>query len=350
MACCILISLYLLNELSYDKFHQNTRVIYGAVNDQSFEGNTWHISATPALLAPALKQEFPEVTASTRYVSNYQTLINTNDKTFFENRIYCVDPDFLEMFSFPLIFGDSNTALQNTFSIILTEKIAEKYFPEGNPLGKTMLINTDDSFIVTGVIKDPPNNSTLKFEMLIPFKYREEQYKKEGRSFSWRSNNPRTFIMLQNQNAAERVNEKIKNFVREKANEEDAPEFSIVALGDFRFSPYYGGSGRAGFLSILSVIALFLLIMACVNYMNLSTARSASRAKEIGLRKVVGAVRRNVIFQFMGESIMLSFIALFLAVGLVFILLPAFNSIFNQNLPLNLLANFYVIPVLTRNI
>jgi len=342
MACCYLFSLLVLNELHYDRFHEKADRLCGAVNDQYFEGEKWTISATPALLGPALEQELPEVVATTRYQAYGQALLTHGETAFFERGIYLVDPSFLQMFNFPLIRGDKNTALNNTHSIVISTDFVAKYFPDENPIGKILTLNNEHELLVTGILENVPHNSSLTFQMLMPFKFYEGLL---SRPFHWRQNRPRTFIEMQSPNSAESLNLKIRNFVREKADDDGAPEFSIVPLKEFRFSPYYGGSGRAGYISIFSVFALFVLLIACINFMNLSTARSASRAKEIGLRKVVGANRKNIILQFLGESLLFSFTALIAAIILVVFCLPTFNKIFGTNLPLSILGSSFVPPL-----
>ncbi|MCP4725951.1 MAG: FtsX-like permease family protein, partial [bacterium] len=347
MTCCTLIALSVLDEIYYNTFHENTERIYCVGNYQTFEGNVWHVSSTPSLLAPALQDEFPEVTSATRYTGFGQALVKYGERSFFENRIYHVDPDFLKIFTFPLIKGDRNTALNDPHSIVISQNMAEKYFPGEDPLGKTITINDLHDFTVTGVIRNVPHNSSLIFEMLVPFKFKEDQYRKEGRElFHWRSNNTRTYIMLQDEVMADAVHNRIKNFVRGKTGTDEAPEFTIIPLKNYRFSRFGGGPRRIRNLTIFSSIAFIILLIASINFMNLSTARSANRAKEIGLRKVVGACRKNVIVQFLGESLILSFSALLLAVIMVILLLPMYNEIFGNNLPVSILTNSYVIPVL----
>lgn len=346
IACCTLIALNVLNEIYFNTFHENTDRIFCVGNYQSWEGNVWHVSATPALLAPSLKEEFPEITHATRYTGFGQCLINYGERSFFEYRVYHVDPDFLEIFTYPLIKGDKKTALKNPHSIILSQSMAEKYFPGEDPMGKTIHINNSYLFTVTAVMHDVPYNSMLRFEMLVPFQFREDQYRREGRTFNWQSNNPRTYILLQDESMYEAVDSKIENYVREKAVTDEAPEFTIIPLKKYLFSPWGGGPTRIQNLSIISSIAFVILLIACINFMNLSTARSANRAKEIGMRKVVGARRINVIFQFIGESLILSFSAMFLAVVMVIMMLPKYNQIFGTNLPVSILTNTYVIPVL----
>lgn len=346
MACCTLIALTVLNEIYFNTFHENTDRIFCVGNYQTFEGNVWHISATPALLAPSMEEEFPEVECATRYTGIGQCLVHHGERSFFENRIYFVDPSFLRMFTFPLMKGDTKTALEDPHSIVISRRMADKYFPGEDPLGKVININQELDLTVTGVAYDVPHNSMHRFEMLIPFKIREDQVRRESREFHWRSNNPRTYILLHDESMYETVDSKIENYVRIKAGTDDAPEFTIIPLKEYHFSPFGGGPNRIRNLTIISTIAFIILMIACINFMNLSTARSANRAKEIGMRKVIGARRKNVMVQFLGESFIHSFSATLLAVLMVMILLPTYNHIFGTNLPLSVLTKGHVIPVL----
>ena len=223
--------------------------------------------------------------------------------------------------------------------------MADKYFPGEDPLGKVMNINHEYDFTVTGVMNDVPHNSMLRFEMLIPFQIFEDQYRKEGRTFEWFSNHPRTYLLLRDASLGDVVRSKIKNYVRDKAGDERAPEFTTIPLKSYRFSPWGGGPRRIKRLTFISTVAFLILLIACVNFMNLSTARSATRAKEIGMRKVVGAGRKHMIIQFLGESFILSFAAMFLAMILVILLLPAYNEIFGIQIPISIITKSYVIPV-----
>jgi len=342
MACCCLFALWVFDELHYDRFHEKSDRICGAVFDMEVEGSTWTISCTPALLGPALEQELPEVVATTRYQSYGQVLLTHGETSSFESGIYLVDSSFLKMFSFPLISGNENTALSNPNSIVISTDFAARYFPDENPLGKILTLNNKHELMVTGILKNAPHNSSLTFQMLMPFKFYEGLRIQQGDPFGWRENRPMTFIEIQDPDLTEALNLKIRNFVREKANDDTAHQFSTVPLEEFRFSPYYGGSGRATYLSIFSLIALFILLIACINFMNLSTARSANRAKEIGMRKVIGANRINIILQFFGESLLLSFTAMNAAIILVVIFLPTFNQIFGKDLPLSILGSGFV--------
>ena len=347
MTCCILMSIWIINEFNYDKFHENIDTIYGAVFDQNFEGEKWRISSTPIPLGPALSEEFPEVLAAARVWFFGQILMNHKIKSFNEKNVYFVDPSFLQMFSFSFLNGDKNTALNDPFSIVISKDIAEKYFSETNPLGQYLTINNEYNFIVTGIIENVPQNSSLRFNILLPFEFRKILNQKRGwRNDEWGFNITWTFIQIKDKTFAGAVNSRIKNFVKEKSQNEIATEFSIVPLKNMRFSPYYGDPDRKKYLLTVTIIALFILLIACINFMNLSTARSAYRAKEIGLRKVVGACRKNIITQFLGESLLLSFLAFLLALILVIFMLPVFNNLFRNNLFLGMIGENYVLPVL----
>ncbi len=353
MTCCILISLWILEELNYDTFHRNAGTLFQAV--KSYQNSS--VRATPVLLAPALKEEMPEILETTRYHSRGQVMLNYRNNPFNENRAYYVDPAFLRMFDFNLYLGDRNTALESPNSIVITRNIADKYFGKENPIGKSLLLNNEYELVVTGVLENVPFNSIFNFTILLPYEMRLVLNIKEGYVPSWGHNEPFTFIQLQENASAESVNSKLKTYLGEKYQivypEETAelpfeqlPSLSMVSLINIRFSPIYGGSGRKAVLSIFFATAFVILLIACINFMNLSTARSSKRAKEIGLRKVVGAGRKHIIRQFLGESILLSFLALILALILTILLLPGFNSLFDRNIDISSLGNTAALPFL----
>jgi len=349
ITCCIQISLMILDDVNFNKFHENIENIYITIQKGRF------FTDVPYPLADGLKQEFPEVAAVSRYKNFGQTAFKYKDKLFFENSVYLVDPSFLQIFSFELVSGDKNTALSDPHSIVISRDIAEKYFAKENPIGKVFTVNNENIFKVTGVFKNVPYNSSLQFDVLLPIAfYLEGLYEKRKYSTFWGWNITDTLVLLHDNTQEAAVNNRLKDYVKGKvietygtaATENYKHEFSIEAFKDLRFSRTYGGGGRARGLSILSAISFFILLIACLNFMNLSTARSAGRAKEIGLRKVVGANRRNIIRQFLTESLLLSFVALFLAAGITVIVLPHFNNLFNRNMPVSLIFNGYILPLL----
>jgi len=370
MACCIVISLWILQEFQYDAFHENADNLYGIVNVKNDEGGGSSKISLPVPLAPALIKEFPEVTAATRYYPGGQILLKYQDKIFYEKRSYFVDPSFLQMFSYNFISGDLNTALNDPYSIIITEDIADKYFAEESPVGKSIDFNDEYELIVTGVMENVPDNSSMQFEILLPYALRDILDKKERYRPSWWHNRLRTYVQLQEKSSPELAGEKITDYYRQQARSELGQYITTMEnsgeidklrqqadieldrrlvlepLKNIRLSRHYGGTVRARYLSVFATIAFAILLIACINFMNLSTARSAVRAKEIGLRKVVGASRKNIVWQFLGESFLLSFAAIFIAVFTVLLLLPAINNLFQLKLQFNLVGNSFILPVL----
>jgi putative ABC transport system permease protein len=326
MACCLLITIWVLDELSYDKFHENAATLYRVEENQDYSGRVFHVTVTPYPLAPALKDEIPEIIDATRYVYAGGLLFRYGDKAFFEDNIRAVDPSFFQMFTFPFLKGDKNTALNSPYSLVLSEKIAEKYFGDENPVGKVVSVNNTQEFTVTGVMKNIPHNSSLQFETVVPYEFLRKMGKTNE---EFGSNSIWTFIQLQKDIAAEKANEKVYGFIRKKIPE-SVTSLLLMPYTRIHLHEYFGyikEPGAIQYVYIFSIIALFVLLIACINFMNLSTARSANRAKEVGLRKVVGASKSHLIRQFFGESVLFSFIALVFAVIIVNLLLHAFSTL-----------------------
>ncbi len=370
MACCILISLWVLDELNYNNFHDNGDNIYGVVISTGMDGKRSSHSSSPVPMALGLKEGLPDIVDAVRYKPADRILLKNQGISFYESGSYYVDASFLKFFSFNLKNGDKNTCLDDPLSIVITERIAEKYFGEEDPIGKIFTFNGEYELNVSGVLENPPHNSSLQFSILMSYGLREILDKKVGYNPSWLHNDPRTYIQLQENSNQEISDEKINSFAKmsfrkevqeyiagmkagrakdglTKQLEDGIPiEFSIIPLSEMRFSSHYGGGGRARYLSIFSTVAFIILLIACINFMNLSTARSAKRSKEIGLRKVAGACRKNVIIQFLGESLLLSFASLVIAVLLTIVLIPVFNEFFGKAIPVSMLGNGFVLPVL----
>ena len=356
MACCILILLWVQDELSSDRFHEKTKHLYRVEQDYNYSGELYHVNVTPHPMAPALKEEIPEIVDATRYVWTDGVLLRYGEKTFFEDGVRVVDPSFLQMFTFQLIKGDKNIALKEPFSLVISEEMAEKYFGDEEPIGKTILVNNQYDFTVTGVMKNMPDNSYLKFDLLMPYDY----LLKTGRTNpSWSGNSILTFVQLHEHAAISEVNEKISvvHHKHSAATIQDAEELkrfsesprvecSVMSYTQIRLHAYFGYGRPMGdiqYVYIFSIIAIFVLLIACINFMNLATARSANRAQEIGMRKVVGASRHSIIRQFLGESILLTLIALVFAIMIVSLLLPTFNKISGKALSSNVLGNWQIL-------
>jgi len=331
MAICILILLWVQDELNFDRFHENAENIYRVnMNDQNY-GVVWPIVSIP--VGPALKQEFPEVIDSVR-VSDFRDLVTREEKKYDEIGAY-VDPSFFEIFSFPFVKGDSKTALSAPFAIVISQEMAKKFFGTEDPLGKNLKLNNALDFTVTGVIKDMPQNSHLHFDFLIPFEIFE---KRDRDPSNWGRFQVYTYVMLQDNTPSKDFENKIAGLLQEH-NLREGPKLELEPLTRIHLYGVDGG-GEMRYVYVFSIIAVFILVIACINFMNLTTARSSTRAKEVGMRKVTGAQRADLIKQFMGESVLLSLIALTFSVVLVILLLPAFNNLADKHLVLNPQGNW----------
>jgi len=320
--------LWVLDELSYDRFNKNADHIYRVVEDQYYAGGeVFPVAVTPGPLAKALKDEYPEIINSCRLTFITQSL-RYNESTFAEN-ILLVDSSFLKMFTFPLREGDINTALTQPFSILLSSKAAEKFFGKDDPIGKSLIVGSETALQVTGVFNNVPENSHLRFDYIIPFKILNQF---GARTDNWGNNSYYTYVQLQSGFRSKDVDKKIIDIIK-KNNEGSTTEIYLQPLVDIhlysgsKYTADINGHGNIEYVNIFSLVAIFILLIACINFMNLATARSARRAKEVGLRKVVGAMRFQIIRQFFIESIILTFIALSFAVIIVNIFLPLFNEL-----------------------
>jgi len=333
MACCILIGLWVLDELNYDRFHENASSICRVESNQNFSGRTLHIYWTPHPLGPALKAEIPEIKNSTRAQNLGPQLIRYEDKAFEEYFAWSVDPSFLEMFSFPMIRGAAENSLSGTSSLVITERLAAKFFGDENPVGKMINVAQSADFTVTGVLKDIPRNSSLQFDALIPYKYLDSI---GGTNDNFTDNQTYTWVQLHSGVSPREASAKIRGFVRQKVPR-SLMVLELLPLTKVHLYSYSGYEKNLAVQSVylFSVIAIIVLIIGCINFMNLSTARSANRAKEVGLRKVVGALRSQLVRQFYAESILFALIALGLAVAAVSFVLPAFGSLAGKEMSWN---------------
>ncbi|HKK44007.1 MAG TPA: ABC transporter permease [Balneolaceae bacterium] len=327
MACSILILLWVGNELSVNTFHKKLDRIYSVMEYQYYADGVNAIPNTPGILAPALKDEIPEIDQAATITWNMDNLFTVGDKSFKESGIYAGD-EFFNIFSFHLISGMPEHVLEKPESVVLSQSLAEKYF--GSPekaIGKAIVINQDKSYTVTGVFKDVPKTSTLQFDYVFPFKdwLASNQWAKH-----WGNNGPMTYVTLKSGATKKEVNPKILDFIKKRV-EGTKTELFLYPFKDVylysRFENKKPVGGRIEYVRLFLVVAFFILLIACINFMNLSTARSVKRAKEVGIRKAIGASRGSLIGQFLGESVLISFCALLLAVLLVEAFLPAFNNL-----------------------
>jgi ABC-type antimicrobial peptide transport system permease subunit len=332
IACFILIMLYIQFELSYDKFHKNADNINQVL--VHLEKNTDRQFYTmPLPLAAAIKDNFPEVIDSTRYESMGTVFLSYQNRKFYETSMLAADPSFFKMFSFPFSQGNPNSPLEDPFSIVISEVEAKKYFSDEDPIGKVLRMNNQHELTVTGVIKNVPDNSTLQFDFIVPLELKI--LIQERRPDHWGRFSTPTFIELRENVNIDALNIKIADMLNERLLKQGQLwDKNIVSMLPFVGRYFFFYSDKT-YVYIFSLVAFFILIIACINYMNLTTARSANRAKEVGVRKVAGAYRRNLFFQFLGESLLLSFTSVIFSILLVFLFLPVFNSLVGKELVLN---------------
>jgi len=333
MASAILIMLWIRQELSYDQFHEKKDRIYEAWNRAHFSGKLQCWNTTPKILARTLEKDIPEVERAVRVNWPKNVLFSVGDKRLTVSG-NMVDTGFLQMFSFPLLKGDARTALKDGSSIILTETLAKKVFGNEEAMGRIIKVDNSDNFTVTGIIKDPPNNSRFQFEYLTSWDY---LIRKGEDDSTWNNNSTRTYVLLKPNASLASANDKIKG-IKVRYVKDDDPTWEMFLYPSSRwrlYSSFVNGKEDGGlidFVKMFGIIALFILLIACINFMNLSTARSEKRAKEVGIRKVVGAQKKSLIGQFLGESVLISFLAGLVALLLVELALPAFGQLTDKKL------------------
>ncbi|MBO6522914.1 MAG: ABC transporter permease [Balneolaceae bacterium] len=351
LASFLLIGIYINHELSYDTFHEDSDRIYRIIREapeENYMGSSW-FGVNPMPLTIALGDNFDGVEAAASF-SESEALLKVETNSFYEQGIN-TDLDFFEMFTLEWISGDVSSAFKNPESVIITQSLAAKYFGSANPMGKDIFFDSDDDEpvfrTVTGVIADIPSNSQLVFDFIVP-SYSLDNY--ERASTYWMNNNEYSYIKISPGIKPESLVPQISELVHAQLvldsyyanNPQNLPNFKLVPIADvhlkstnINFNP--GKLGDIKYIYMLSAIAFVILIIACVNYMNLATARSMSRAKEVGVRKVNGAFRSNIMMQFSAEAVLFSMIGIVLAFAIVFIMLPSFSVLVDRTFNPNLL-------------
>ncbi|MFN8353341.1 MAG: ABC transporter permease [Spirosomataceae bacterium] len=334
MTCSLLIMLWVQDELEVDHFHKNGSRLYRVMENQHYTGVINTFASTPGVLAENIVKDFPEIVNASQMLWEEEPLF-TVGTTFEKEKGRYVQADFLKMFSFELEKGDPRTALKRPDGVVISKKLAEKYFKNQDPIGKIIRIDNRDDAMVTGVLKDLPANSSLKFDFLMSY---DRWLKTNEWAKEWGNNGPRCFVMLHPSASIDKVNTKIKNYIKTK-NKNSNVELFLQNYGDsYLYSNWEAGKqngGRIEYVKIFSVVAVFILLIACINFMNLATARSVKRAKEVGVRKVVGAYRSSLMGQFIGESILITVFALLFSLLFVQLMLPTFNDLTEKHLAFN---------------
>lgn len=343
MAIFILIMLNVQFDLSYDKFHRNYHRIYKVEQVVKYSTGNVRMTITPAPVGPALMRHIKEIRDCVRIGVVGKILIAShgNRKKFNEGLGFFVSSSFLDVFTFPMIKGNPQTALSDPHSIVLTEKMAKKYFPDEEPLGKILRLKKQYDFKVTGVITDPPLHSYFKFSFLLPFSSYQIVVER-GVVENWNINRFHTYVLLHPQQNPVTVDEKVRDIPKKYMGQNSLTQlhlkpFSECHLDNIQYSE--GETTNVEAIYMFSVIALFILVIACVNFMNLTTANAADREKEVKIRKVVGAGRRWLITQFLVESIIITLIAAAASLLLVKLLLPEFNHLLEKQLTMSMMVH-----------
>jgi putative ABC transport system permease protein len=327
MASAMLILLWIQHEWSYDKFHVKKDRIYEAWNRNDFSGKIQCWNTTPKVLASAMQRDNPEVETTTRVNWPTSRLFKVGEKSLMaEGNV--VDSTFLQVFTYPMLKGDPKNALMDPASVILTEKLAKKLFGDTDPMGKVITIDNTTPLTVTGVMEDLPTNSRFRFEYLMPWaRLRIEG----GDDTFWGNNSCATFVLLKENATLASIAPRVKEMRRKYDPDERQGEFFLYPLEKWRlYSRFENGVESGGFIEFIrlfGIIAAFILLIACINFMNLSTARSERRAREVGIRKVIGAQKSALIGQFLGESILIAILSGIAALAIVQISLPAFGEL-----------------------
>ena len=332
LSVVIIIAVFINYELSYDTFHKNAHRTYRIINGNADDKDSY--AGTSAPLGPFLQSNIPEILSYTR-LHNAEMIVEYKNKKFPEKEFFFADPSFFKVFTFPLVSGNAVTALKEPNSIVITEKAAKKYFGSENPVGKVLSVDGSYDFTITAVAKDVPDNSHFHFEFLIPFERIDEMMHAHYLS-SWGSWNFFTYILTTENTNIAQLKSKIQNLIKTKLpnNADVSTDLTYQPIKEihFRFNrmnlePAFDDK----YLTIFLAVAIAVLIIACINFINLSTARSMKRAKEVGLRKTLGAEYKELVKYFLLESILLSAIAAVFAVILVELILPVINTITDKH-------------------
>ncbi len=341
VVCAALIFLWVQDEVTFDHNQVKRDRLYMVMNNQQYDGATFTFGSTPGPLGPALKTEIPGVTNTARGSQSSRELFSRADKAIYESGSF-VDPSFLQMFTFEFVRGSAQTPFPALYSVVISEQMAHKFFGDENPLGQTLKLNNDQPYAVSGVFRDMPANSSFTDQWLAPFAVygKTNPWHQE-----WASNSLQTFVELAPEADLARVNEQMFNFIRQHKPDAISSPF-LFAMSDWRlrnaFADGKPNGGRIEYVRLFTLVACFILLIACINFMNLATARSEKRAREVGMRKVLGGTKGMLIVQFLGESLVLSFVAVGVAVLLTYLTLPAFNLLVEKQLRLDLTSPIHL--------
>lgn len=351
LSCALIIFLWVNDERQVDTFHEKSERLFQVMEHQAYAEEIMTTNSTPGLLAETLKDEIPEIEHAATWTWPERYTLSFQDRNIGATGYYA-GADFFELFSFDLIIGDAKSALDKVTNIVISEEKAKTLFGSAEQaMGKTIELDHDELFSIAGVFANISSRSSLQFDMLQPF---EKMKQEQSWLSSWGNNGPRTTVTLHPGSDAQAVSDKIKNFVKERNEDSNVSLFLKPYAERYLHGRYENGvqvGGRIEYVRLFTLIAVFILIIACINFMNLSTARSSRRAKEVGVKKTVGAEKGTLIAQFLSESLLIAFFSAIVALILVWLALPKFNLITDKEIALQLspqmLAGFFGITIVT---
>ncbi|MET4081823.1 putative ABC transport system permease protein [Pedobacter sp. UYP30] len=361
LATCLMITLFVLDELSYDKFNTKADRIYRINTDIRLNGSEFKHHVTPAPMANVLMNDYPAIEKAVRIRGGGDMLVQKDNQTLVEHNAFFADLNIFSVFTLPMISGNPKTALNQPNTMVISESIAKKYFNSTDVVGKTLKVNNTTPYLITGVIKNTPAQSHLHFNFIRSFVGDED-----GRSDFWLNNNYSTYVLVSSGTNQRTLDGYLKEVAKKYAEPELQNTFhsnfnDLEKKGDFfKYSSIplarihlhstltneIEPSGSSQYVYIFVVIAIFILLIACVNFMNLSTARSAGRSKEVGIRKVLGSGRYSLVMQFLTESVLTSFIALIVSLLITELFLPYFNQLAGKEIVLGLFSKKFLLPSL----
>jgi len=345
--CAGVIFLWVEDEVNYDNVNVKKDRLYAVLQNWNYDGEIRTFHSTSGLLAASIKADMPGI-ANVCRVTDFSSsfLFSIGDKSVYASGLYA-DAAIFSMFTYSFVEGNATDAFKQLYSIVITQKTAKKFFgDEKNVLGKTLNVDNKQNYIVSGVIKDLPENTTVRFEWLAPF----EVYAKDKKFLKdWGSNSPLTYVELSPNADVTAINNKLRNYLKTK-NPDAIQQAFLFSMNDWRlrgdFKNGVQSGGRIEYVRLFSLIAWIILFIACINFMNLATARSEKRAREVGVRKVMGAGKKGLVMQFMGEAVFMSMLACIVAVILIALALPSCNALMGKNLAISLDNPFHLLALI----
>ncbi|MFI5154389.1 MAG: ABC transporter permease [Chitinophagales bacterium] len=349
ITCASLIFLWVEDELSFNHQHLKRNNLYQLMENQHYDGKTYTFAATPGQLGPVLKSEIPGILNTFRMTWNQTVLFSLGDKSIHENGFYA-DSNMFSMLSLPFVEGKPDHVFKDLHSLVISEKMAKKFFPNNftvdgklhDVLGKTLKVDNKEDYVITGVVKDIPENNSIRFDWLAPFQI---YYDKNNWTHQWGANGVQTFAEVSPKSSPDVIDKKIYGYIQTKEKDAVARLF-LLSMNDWHLRSNFEDGKKAGglivYVRMFTIIAWIILLIGCINFMNLATARSEKRAREVGVRKVLGAARQMLIGQFISEAILMAFLSVLISLLMIYLILPSFNSLVQKQLLMDLASPLHI--------